>query len=75
MNETANKFLLIGDNFMLEMHFKQSRFIKSTCGSFTKTKKKIKEVEDLRQIYRKEVKPVFDTIAQYGWEKNQKKTL
>ena len=40
MNETVNKFLLTGDNFMLEMHFKQSRFIKSTCGSFTKTKKK-----------------------------------
>ena len=36
MNEIANKFLLTGDKFMPEMHLKQSGFIYSACGPFTK---------------------------------------
>ena len=36
MNEIVNKFLLAGDKFMLEMHFRQPGFTFSTCGPFTK---------------------------------------
>ena len=38
MNEIVNKFLLVGDTFMPEMHLKQSGFTYSACGSFTKNK-------------------------------------
>ena len=36
MNETVNKFLLVGDKFIPEMHLKQPGFIYSACGPFTK---------------------------------------
>ena len=39
MNEIINKFLLAGDEFMSEMHLKQSGFTYSACGPFTKIKK------------------------------------
>ena len=39
MNEIVNKFLLLGDKFMSEMHLKQLGFTYSTCGPFTKNKK------------------------------------
>ena len=39
MNEIVNKFLLVGDKFMPEMHLKQPGFTYSACGPFTKTKK------------------------------------
>ena len=38
MNETVNKFLLVGDKFMPEMHLKQTDFTYSTCGPFSKNK-------------------------------------
>ena len=41
MNEIVNKFLLIGDKFMQEMHLKQPGFTYSACGSFTKNKERI----------------------------------
>ena len=34
MNEIMNKFLLVGDKFMPEMHLKQPGFTYSACGSF-----------------------------------------
>ena len=37
-NEIVNMFLLPGDQFITEMHLRQSRFIYSGCGSFTKNK-------------------------------------
>ena len=42
MNEIVkvNKFLLVGDKFMPEMHLKQPGFTYSSCGPFTKKKKK-----------------------------------
>ena len=57
MNEIVNKFLLVGDKFMSEMHLKQPSFTKfmsemhlkqpsftySDCGSFTKNKERIKK--------------------------------
>ena len=42
MNETINKFLLVGDKFMPEIHLRQPGFTYSPCGPFTKNKKRIK---------------------------------
>ena len=43
MNETVNKFLLAGDNFMPEMHLKKPGFTYSACGPFTKNKERIEK--------------------------------
>ena len=43
MNEIVNKFLLMGDQFMPELHLKQPRFTYSACGPFTKNKERIKK--------------------------------
>ena len=42
MNEIVNKFLLVGDTFMPEMHLKKPGFTYSACGPFTKNQEKIK---------------------------------
>ena len=50
-----NKFLLIGDKFMPEMHLRQPQFVYSACGPFTRHKERIKEFKrtgDTRYIYR-----------------------
>ena len=41
MNKIVNKFLLVGDKFMPEMHLKQSGFTYSARGPFTKNKERI----------------------------------
>ena len=70
MNEIVNKFLLAGDNCMLEMRFKQSGFTYSACGSFTKNKERIqkfKERGDSRCIYKNEFdKACFQHDMAYG---------
>ena len=43
MNEIVNKFLLVGDEFMPEMHLKQPGFTYSVCGTFTKNKERIEK--------------------------------
>ena len=43
MNEIVNNLLLAGDKFMSVMHLKQPGFTYSACGSFTKTKERIKK--------------------------------
>ena len=43
MNEVVNKFLLVGDKFMPEMHLKQPGFTYSACGPFTKNKQRIEK--------------------------------
>ena len=45
MNNIINKFLLVGDIFMPEMHLKQPGFTYSACGPFTKHKERIKKFE------------------------------
>ena len=58
MNEIVNKFLLVGDKFMPEMHLKQSGFPYSACGPFTKNKErnqKFKETGDMSYIYKNEL--------------------
>ena len=39
MNEIINRFLLVDDKFMPEMHLRQPGFTCSACGPFTKKKK------------------------------------
>ena len=53
-NEIVNKFSLTGDDFLPETHLKQPGFTYSTCGPFTKNKKRIqkfKETGDTSYIY------------------------
>ena len=45
MDEIINKFLLVGDKFMPEMHLRQPRFVYSACGPFTRHKEIIKELK------------------------------
>ena len=58
MNEIVNKFLLVGDQFMPEMHLKQSGFTCSTCGPFTKNKGRIEkfmQTGNINFIYKNEL--------------------
>ena len=58
MNEIVNKFLLVGDKFMPEMHLKQPGFTYSACGSFTKNKERIErfmQTGNTDFIYRNEL--------------------
>ena len=70
MNETVNKFLLVGDKFMPEMHLRQPGFTCSACGTFTKNKeriKKFKETGDSRYIFQNELdKACFQHGMAYG---------
>ena len=43
MNEIANKFLLVGDKFMPEMHLKQPGFTYSACDPLAKNKEGIEK--------------------------------
>ena len=57
MNEIVNKFLLVGDKFMPEMHFKQLGFTYSSCGEFTRNKERIEKFMQTRNtdfIYKNE---------------------
>ena len=53
MNEIVNKFLLVGDKFMLEMHLRRPGFTYSACGTFTKNKKRIQKFieTEIRDIF------------------------
>ena len=70
MNDIINKFLLVGDEFMPEMHLRQPGFTYNASGPFTKTKKgiqKFKQTGDSRYIYRNELdKACFQHDMAYG---------
>ena len=70
MNDIINKFLLAGDKFMPEMHFRQFAFTYSAFGPFTKNKeniKKFKQTGDSRYIYKNELdKACFQYDMTYG---------
>ena len=65
MNEIVNKFLLVGDKFIPEIHLRQpprgalhAGVIYSACGPFTKNKERIqrfKETVDTSYIYKNEL--------------------
>ena len=44
MNEIINKFSLVGEKFMPEMHLKQPGFTYSACGPFTRNKERIENL-------------------------------
>ena len=70
MNEIVNKFLLAGENFMPDMHFKQPGFTYSACGPWTKNKEKIqkfKGARDTNYIFKNELdKACFQHDIEYG---------
>ena len=74
MNEIVNKFLLVGDKFMPEMHLKQPGFTYSACGPFTKNKERIEKFMQTGNtdfIYRNELdKACFQHDMAYGKPKN-----
>ena len=43
INEIVNRFLLVGDKFMPEVHLKQPGFTFNPCGPFTKNKERIEK--------------------------------
>ena len=74
MNEIVNKFLLVGDKFMPEMHLKQPGFTYSACGLFTKNKERIKKFMETGNtffIYKNELnKACFQHDMAYGKTKD-----
>ena len=74
MNNVINKFLLVGNKFMPEMHLRQPQFVYSACGPFTRHKeriKKFKQTGDTRYIYRNELdKACFQHNSAYADHKD-----
>ena len=74
MNEIVNKFLLMGDKFMPEMHLKQSGFTNTACGPFTENKERIEKFVQIKNtdfIYRNELdKACFQHDKAYGKSKD-----
>ena len=74
MNNVINKFLLVGDKFMPEMHLRQPQFVYSACGPFTRHKERIKEFKrtgDTCYIYRNELdKACFQHDSAYADHKD-----
>ena len=46
MNDIMNKCLVADDKFMLEIHLRQSEFIYSACGAFTKNIQRIQKFKE-----------------------------
>ena len=74
MKNVINKFLLVGDKFMPEMHLRQPIFVYSACGPFTRHKERIKEFKptgDTRYIYRNKLdKACFQHDSAYADHKD-----
>ena len=74
MNKISSKFLLTGDKFMPEFHFKQTGFTYGAYGSFTKHRegiKKFRETGHLKHLFRNELdKACFAHDATYSDSKD-----
>ena len=74
MNEIKNKFLLVGDKLMSEMHLKQPGVTYIACGPFTKNKERIEKFMPTGNtdfIYRNELdKACFQHDMAYGNSKD-----
>ena len=74
MNEIVNKFLLMGNNFLPEIHLKQPGFIYSACGPFTKSKERIEKIMQTGNtdfIYKNELdRDCFQHDMAYGKSKD-----
>ena len=57
MNKIVNKFLLVGDKFMPEMHLRQPGFTYSACGPFTKNK-------EFKNLKKQEIQAIFTKMNQ-----------
>ena len=79
MNEIINKFLLVGDKFMPEMHLRQPIFVYSACGPFTRHKERIKEFKrtgNINLLYRNALdKASFKHDAAYAKYKDVENRL
>ena len=77
MNEIINKFLLVGDKFMPEMHLRQPGFTYSACGLFTKNKERIEKFAkngNTDYIYKYELdRACFQHDMAYGKTKDLEK--
>ena len=74
MNEIVNKFLLVGDKLMPEMHLKQPGVTYNACGPFTENKERIEkfmQTENINFIYKNELdKACFQHDTAYGKSKD-----
>ena len=74
INEIVNKFVLVRDKFMPEMHLKQPSFTYSACGPFTKNKERIEkfiQTGNTNFIYKNELdKACFQHDMAYGKTKD-----
>ena len=74
MNKIVNRFLLVGDKFVTEMHLKQPAFTYSACGPFTKNKERIEkfiQTGNTDFIYRNDLdKACFQHDMAYGKSKD-----
>ena len=69
MNEIVNKFLLMGNNFLPEIHLKQPGFIYSACGPFRI--EKIIQTGNTDFIYKNELdRDCFQHDMAYGKSKD-----
>ena len=70
MNEVVNKFLLVRDRFMTEMHLKQLGFTYSACTPFNKNNERIQkfiQTGNTNYIYKNDsVKACFQHDMGYG---------
>ena len=73
-SNVINKFLLVGDKFMPEIHLRQPQFTYSACGPFTRHEERIqkfKETGDTNYIYMNELdKACFTHDAAYSDSKD-----
>ena len=74
LNEIVNRFLLVGDTFMPEIHLKQPGFTYSASGPFTKNKERIEKFMQTGNtdfIYKNELgKACFQHDMAYGKSKD-----
>ena len=78
MNDIINKFLLVGDRFMSEMHLRDPIVGNySACAPFIKHKQRIRkfiEAGDIRYIYKNDLdKTCFQHVMAYGDFKDLKR--
>ena len=74
MNDFVNKFLLVGDKFMPEIHLKQPGFTHNAWGPFTRNKERIKKFMQTGStgfIYKNDLDKVyFQHDVAYGKSKD-----
>ena len=79
MNNIINKFLLVGDRFMPEMHLRQPQLVYNVCEPFTRHKERIREFKytaDMRLLDRNELdKACFKHDAAYAKYKDVENRL